>query len=418
MHEASEAVRPAQSTGRAFGALRHRDFQIFWTGAIISHIAGWMQQVAQAWLVYELTGSALLVGLHGLFSGVPFVLLSFYAGTVIDRLDRRRLLIWLEMANAAVAALMGLLVATGLIQLWQIYFIGAVHSVIGAFESPSRSALVPHLVPRSDLMTAVSLQSMQRKGTQIVGPALGGLFVAAFGVAGSFFIRSLSFLLVMLSVILIRATNPVSTRSREPALRAIRDGLGYVASQPIIGALMLMEAAMSLFGSYSAMMVIFAREVFEAGPEGLGWLQSAAGLGSVAGSLVLGMMGDVKEKGLLLIFSGLIYAGAIVAFAATPWIYLAIPLLVLVGAMDIVFGSVRQTVIQLMTKDEMLGRVMSLAGITQRGLGNFGGFQAGLLTSTLGSVQLATAVGALVCAGVLLACVARIPAIRTFRTTS
>lgn len=170
----------APSEGRAFGALRHRDFQIFWGGAIISHIAGWMQQVAQAWLVYELTGSALLVGLGGLFSGIPFILLSFYAGTVIDRVDRRKLLIWLELANAAVGTAMGFLVASGLIQLWQIYFIGMLHSAIGAFESPSRSALVPLLVPRADLMTAVSLQSIQRKGTQIVGPALGGMFVAAY----------------------------------------------------------------------------------------------------------------------------------------------------------------------------------------------------------------------------------------------
>lgn len=421
MHDArhrQDDGSPAETQGRAFGALRHRDFQLFWGGAVLSHIAGWMQQVAQAWLVYELTGSALLVGLNGLFQSLPFIGVSFYAGTLIDRVDRRKLLIWVEAANALVTLGVAVLIATGQVQLWHIYALGSLHGLIGGFESPARSALLPHLVPRADLMTAVSLQSIQRKGAQIVGPALGGIFVAAFGVAPSYFIHASSFLVVMGSLALLSATNPAASRSAEPPLKAIVEGLRYVRGQPVIGALIVMEASMSIFGSYNAMMVIFAREVFHAGPEGLGMLQSAAGLGSVVGSLVLGAFGDVKQKGRLLFTAGLLYVSLLAAFAFSPWFALALPLLALAGAMDIVFGAVRQTVIQLLTRDEMLGRVMSLSAISMRGLGTFGGFQAGALTSALGSVQVATALGAMVCMAVLIGMGLRVPGLRSLSGTA
>jgi MFS family permease len=267
-------------------------------------------------------------------------------------------------------------------------------------------------------MTAVSLQSIQRKGAQIIGPALGGFFLAGFGVAGSFFIRAASFLVVMGSVALVRATNPATARSRETPLRAMLDGIGYVRAQPVIGGLIVMEAAISIFGSYSTMMVIFARQVFETGPEGLGLLQSAAGFGSVAGSLILASMGDVRRKGLMLLITGVGYGTTLLAFSFTPWYAAAIPLLAIAGGFDIIFGAIRQTIIQYITREDMLGRVMSLAAISQRGLGTFGGFQAGALTSALGSVQLATAIGAAISIAVLVGVTARVPLIRNFTGTS
>jgi MFS family permease len=405
---------PAQ--GRAFGAMRHRDFQLFWSGAVVSQVAGWMQQIAQAWLVYDLTGSALLVGLNGLFTSVPFVLISFYSGTVADRVDRKRLLMWIGWANALVSLTLAVFIATGWIHLWHIYAAGLLNGALGAFENPARQALVPHLVPRADLMTAVSLTSIQRKGSQVIGPALGGIFLAAFGTAGSFFLRAATFALVALSMLLIRGSNPASSRSREPTLRAILEGLRYVRAQRMLGGLLLMDATMSLFGSYNAMMVIFAREVFDVGPAEQGLLLGAAGLGSVLASLALAAAGDVHRKGLLAMTSGLIYAVALLAFAFTPWFWLAVPLLTIVGAMDVAYGAIRQTVIQLITKDQMLGRVMSLAGITQRGLGSLSGFPAGALTTALGSVQLATAVGAGISLALLLGIGIRVPLLWRFTT--
>jgi MFS family permease len=402
--------------GRAFGALRHRDFQLFWSGGVVSQVAGWMQQIAQSWLVYDLTGSALLVGLNGIFQSVPFVLISFYSGTVVDRVDRKKLLIWLSWGNGLVSLVLAVLIVVGHIALWHIYAAGLLNGIMGAFENPARQSLLPHLVPRADMMTAVSLNSIQRKGAQVIGPALGGIFLAGFGTAGSYFVRAATFAFVILTLWLISGSNPVSNRIREPALRAIVEGLRYVRAERILGGLILMDATMSVFGSYNAMMVIFAREVFNVGPVEQGILQGAAGLGSVLASLALAAAGDVKRKGFLAMTGGIIYACALLAFAFTPWFWLAVPLLTLIGFMDVAYGAIRQTVIQLVTKDEMLGRVTSLAGISQRGLGSLSGFPAGVLTTALGSVQLATAIGAGISLALILGIGARVPILWRFTT--
>ncbi|HEY3118812.1 MAG TPA: MFS transporter, partial [Chloroflexota bacterium] len=192
MHEPL-AGGPARQ-GRAFGALRHRDFRLYWGGSVISQVGGWMQQIAQGWLVYDLTGSAFMVGLNGLAQSIPFIALSLYAGTVVDRVDRRRLLQLVCWGQLALSLILGILIATGHVQIWHIYLTSALHGLIGAFESPARQALLPYLVPRGDLMTAISLNSIQRKGSQVLGPALGGVFIASFGVAGAYFIRAGFFL--------------------------------------------------------------------------------------------------------------------------------------------------------------------------------------------------------------------------------
>ena len=402
----------ATASGRAFGAFRHRDFRLFWGGSVISNVGAWMQQVAQGWLVYELTGSAFLVGLNGLFHSIPFILVSLYAGTVVDRVDRRKLLLWVEGFNTLVVVIVGALVATGNIQLWHIYLSSAAVSLGGGFESPTRQALLPHLIPREDLMTAVSLNSIVRKGAQIVGPALGGLFVAAFGVAGAYFIHSMASGVLMWCIVQMRATNPART-TKLSAVEAIREGLHYVRGDALIATLLLMEAAMSTFGSYQAMMVIFAKDVFGMGPQGLGLLQSAAGVGSVVGSFTLATIGDVRHKGKLLMVSGVGYGTALIVFAYCPWFLAALAVLPIVGAMDIIFGATRTTITQLMVPREMLGRVMSLQGIAMRGLGNFGTFQTGTVASFVG-VHSAVAIGAMACILATLAAGWLVPAVRGF----
>lgn len=400
---------------RSFGALRHRDFQLFWGGSVLSHVAAWMAQVAQSWLLYQLTDSAFLVGVNGLFHAVPFILISLYAGTVVDRVDRKKLLLWIEGWNTAIVFIIGFLIATDQIQVWHIYASSVVHSLAGGFESPARNSLLPHLIPRSDLMTAVSLNSTVRKGAQIIGPALGGIFVATFGVAGTYFIHAGGNVVLMACLFAMRATNPPPQR-QDPPIRAMMEGLRYVRAEAFIGMLLIMEGAMSIFGSYQAMMVIFARDVFEAGPQGLGMLQSAAGAGSVAGSFVLALAGDVHHKGRLLIVGGVAYGVALIAFAHCPWFGAALPILAAVGAMDIVFSATRTTLLQLLTPSEMLGRVMSLAGISMRGLGNLGTFQTGAVASVVG-VHWALTLGAVLCILVTLGAGWRVPQVRQFTGT-
>lgn len=417
MEEAAEEPEHPRE-GRAFGALRHRDFRLFWIGSVINQVGAWMQQIAQGWLVYDLTGSPFLVGLSGLFQSVPFIIISLYAGTVIDRVDRRRMLLWISLAYVIATLVLGFLIMAHLVEVWHIYLAGVLNGALGAFESPGRQALLPHLVPRGDLMTAVTLNSVQRKGAQIIGPSLGGILIATLGTGSAYLASAIAFIAPAYCLMAMKTTNPPPETAREPAFQAIMGGLRYVAAERVLLSLILMETAISVLGSYSSMMVVFAREVFDLGAQGLGFLQSAAGFGSVAGSFALASLGDVRHKGRLLFGSGLAYGIALLAFASTPWFSLALPLLGLVGAMDIIFGSTRITLIQLLVRQDMVGRVMSLSAISMRGVGPAGGFISGGLTTMMGSVQLAVGIGAVAVLGVLATTAWRVPLVRNLSASA
>ena len=410
-HSLPNASPPA-STGKSFGAFRHRDFRLFWTGLVISHLGGWMQQVAQGWLVYELTGSAFLLGLTGLFRTLPFLAVSLYAGTLLDRVERKRVLFWSEAASMGLVVFLGVLIAGGWIEVWHIYATSLLLGAVSAFEGPARGSLLPHLVPREDLMTAFSLNSIVRKGSQIIGPALGGLFVARFGVAGAFFIHGAGYVVLLACLLLVRSTSSGGA-AQTSAVTAFFDGLRYVRGETVIGALLVMETLISIFGAYSQMMVIFARDIFGMGPEGLGFLQSAVGAGSLAGSLALATLGDVRNKGALLIVSGLVHGLSVAAFAFCPTFLLALPILVVTGVSDILFGATRTTVLQLLVREEMRGRVMALSSISMRGVAPAGAFQTGTLATFLG-VQMAVALGAAVIVGTVVAGALRVPELRSF----
>jgi MFS family permease len=399
--------------GRAFGALRHRNFRLFWIGAAVNHTSLWMLQVAQSWLIYDLTGSALAVGLTGLFLSVPFVVMSLYAGTVADRVDRKKVLIWISIGDLAIVLTLGMLVATGAIQVWQIYLGAVGNALLGAFESPARSSLLPHLVPRADLMTAISLNSVLRRGTQIVGPALGGIVLALFGVTGSYFLNAGALVVMLACVLLMHVEGAVGESTQRNPLRAMVEGLGYVRSHAVIGPLIALEMVLSAFGSFNSMLVVFAREVFELGPQGFGLLQSAAGLGTVLGSLTLTAFGDVRRKGRLLLLAAAIYGLTTIAFALTPWFLLAVGILLVAGAADIVNGATRVTIIQLLVPSQLRGRVMGLHSVSTRGLGPLGGFNMGMMATFVG-VQSAVAIGGAVCILAVSVVAWRVPAIRRF----
>ncbi len=418
MHGAPGLANPDDDApaGRAFGALRHRDFRLLWSASLGFHVGNWMYHVAQNWLLYELTGSALMVGLNGFIRTVPFLAMSLYAGSIADRTDRRRLLMVVEFVLFLFALALGLLVLSGIVQVWHIYLFSALTALIGAFEIPAQQSLLPYMVPRQDLLTAVALNSMVRRGAQIVGPALGGLSLAAFGTAQTFLINCVGYLGLVVALSLMRTTNPVSERSKEPPLQAIGEGLRYVRSDPVMFTLIPLEALFSLFGSFNPLLVVYAREVFQVGPQGFGILQSAQGIGTVLGTIGLAVIGDVYHKGRLMIAAAILYALAVLAFAVCPWFVPAVCLLAISGAADFVRGATRSTTLQLVADGAMLGRVMSLDGMATRGLGQLGGFQAGTLGSLIG-IHWAVAVGALICAGATLGVAWRVPQVRNLAGT-
>jgi MFS family permease len=403
--------RPSGRT--AFSALRYRDFRLLWSAAMIGTTGSWMQQVAQSWLIYDLTGSPLLVGMNGLIRTVPFLLMSLYAGTLVDRLDRRKILLTLNVLNFFVNIGLTLLIFSGLVEVWHVYAVSLITAILGAFDIPTGQALLPHLVPRKDIMNAVSLNALIRKGTQIIGPSLGGLSVAAVGVAPTYLINALTYILQFFMVLAMRSSNPPSSEQAKNPLQAIGDGLGYVRGEAVIGRLLLMDTITSIFGSYNSMLVFFARDVFEAGPAALGLLQSAPGIGTVAGSLALSLFGDVRHKGRIIITAGLLNGLALFLFAITRSYPLALVFLMMAGMADVFASATRTTIIQLHARRDMLGRVMSLQGMATRGVGQLGSFQVGTMGSLIG-VPAAVAVGGLACMAIVLAVGWTAPALRNY----
>ncbi len=411
--ERADGERPQQ--GRAFGAFRHRDFRLYWGGSFSGHVGNWMAQVAQAWLIYDLTRSPFLVGLTGLFLSVPFVLMSLYAGSVVDRVDRKRLLIWSQVGDLINTLVLAALILSGNVQVWQIYVNAIFSALIGSFQNPSQQALLPYLVPRADLMTAISLNSILRRGTQIIGPSLGGICVATMGVGNTYLVRALTYFVLIACLMAVSVTNPVEDREqRANPLRSILEGLRYVRAEKVIGGLLLLESLISIFGSYNTMLVVFARDIFEAGPQGLGVLQSAAGAGTIIGSLVLAGRGNITHVGRVMLSGAVVYSLAVISLAYAPWFLVALPALLIAGTAEVTVGALRATTLQLESRRDVLGRVMSLHAISTRGLGPLGGFEAGTLAELIG-VRSAIALGATVCLTSVIVVAFRIPAIARFQ---
>ncbi len=404
--------------GRAFGALRHRDFRLFWLGSFVSQAGNWMQQVAQSWLIYDITRSPFLVGVGGLMSSLPFVLVSLYAGTVVDRVDRKKMLVWVQVASTTITLGLAADIASGHVQVWHIYLASVLNALVGAFQIPAQQALLPYLVPRADLMTAISLNSILRRGSQIIGPSLGGISVAAVGVAATYTLNALTFVALAGCLIAIRVTNPVEDRGAGASpLAAIVEGFRYVRSDSIISALLLLEGTLSIFGSYNSMLVVFARDIFQTGPQGLGLLQSASGAGTIIGSLLLASVGHVTHTGRVMLLGAIGYGAALVALAACPWFGLALPVLMLAGMAEVTVGALRSTVLQLQSRRELLGRVMSLHAISTRGLGPLGAFEAGTLAELVG-VRSSVAFGAGMCIAAVLVTALRVPALLQLTTSA
>ena len=277
-------------------AFRYRDFRLFWLSLFISNIGSWMQMTATNWLLYELTGSALKLGLNGVFRAIPAIALGLISGTFADRYDRRKLLLATQLILAGLSLGLGLLDYAGHIQAWQIYLFTFISSSVGSFDGPARQALFPSLVPRAVLPNAVALNSLLWKGAALIGPTLGGIAIAAMGTSGAFFANAASFLAVVMALMLMRAASPAQEKRRD-FLGETKAGFSYIVSQPIILGLTVMEAFASVFGLDHAMLTILASDVFRVGASGFGFLLSARGVGAVVGSSVFIAMGQRAAQG-------------------------------------------------------------------------------------------------------------------------
>ena len=258
----------SEDVGR-FAAFRYRDFRLFWTSLFISNIGTWMQMTATNWLLYQLTNSPVQLGLNGVFRAIPSIGVGLFSGTLADRYDRRWLLLWTQVVSGLLALGLGLLDQSGNIQAWHIFFFTFVSAIVGSFDGPARQALFPSLVPRSVLPNAVALNSLLWKGAALLGPMLGGIAISLMGTSGAFYVNAASFLVVVMALILMRASSAAAEKSRQ-FMRETTEGFSYIVSQPVILGVMIMEAVSSVFGLDNAMLTIFASDVFRVGETGSG----------------------------------------------------------------------------------------------------------------------------------------------------
>ncbi len=413
MEDVPESPYPRPADG-PFVAFRFRDFRLFWVGYFISQIGNSMQQMAVSWLLYDMTRSALQLGLNGAFRAVPMIALGLFGGTIADRFDRKRVLFLTQTVLMIFAFLLGFLAQTGHIQVWHVYVLTLLAAIVQSVDVPTRQALVPSLVPRSALANAIALNSMLWKSTILLGPSLAGIAITTIGTDGAFYANALSFLAVVIAL-LFMGTSSSGAVTAGGFVKDLRQGLSYVRTQKIILAIMLMEAFSSIFGLDPAMLTIFARDVLQVGASGLGFLQSARGLGAILGSGLLVAIGNAPSQGKVLVHAAVVYGLSFALFGLSPYFLLSLVLIFVVGAADTIWGAVRSTILQTNTPDHLQGRVMGVFGLSSRGLSPLGQVETGLIVPLLGARETTFLGGSLVLCATLLT-VWRVPTIYRVRS--
>ena len=410
----ADATESAPKLPGKLAALGYRDFRLFWSGQLISNTGTWMQMTATSWLLYQLTGSAVLLGLNGIFRAIPALGLGVISGTFADRYDRRWMLLWTQVALGLLALGLGLLDHSGHIQPWHIYFFTFLSSSVGAFDGPARQAMFPSLVPRAALPNAVALNSLLWKGSALIGPSLGGIAISLMGTAGAFFANAASYLVVVITLLLLRVKAKAEPHSQRHFMSETKAGFSYIIARPIILGLTVMEAIGSVFGLDHTMLTIFASDVLRVGAHGFGLLQSARGLGAVIGSSIYLAVGQRPHQGKILIVTAILYGIAFALFGVAPTFALALLLMVFIGMTDTVWGAARGTIMQLITPDKFRGRVMGVFQLSNRGLHPLGQVESGLLIPLIG-VRQTTVFGGLLVTLVTILIAWKVPAIPKFR---
>ncbi len=368
-----------------FRALEVRNYRLFWLGQLVSLTGSWMQTTAQAWLVLELTRSPFALGLVTTLQFLPIMLLSLVGGVLIDRLPKHRVILTTQVLGLLQSAVFGLLVATGMIQLWHVYLLATAQGIINAIDNPARQAFVPELVGRDHLPNAVALNSMLFNGARIIGPAAAGLLISQIGIAPTLFLNALSFVAVIAGLMLMdHATFYVLPgRSAAPVRRQLVEGLRYVWRTPEVLLIMLVVAAIGTFGyNFSVSLPLLAGFVLHTTAAGFGGLSAFLGTGSLLAAVSTAFARGVSLRRLLLGSTAFSLLLGAVAFS-TNFVLSAV-LLVALGYAGIIFATSANTLLQLTVPDELRGRVMSLYILLFAGSTPIGGFLIGSLSDVIG----------------------------------
>jgi MFS family permease len=369
-----------------FRSLRHRNFQLFFSGQLISLIGTWMQNVAQAWLVYSLTGSSLLLGIVGFAGQIPIFVFAPLGGLAADRWNRHRVVIATQVASMILAFALAVLTLLHIVKVWEVVVLAALLGVVNAFDVPARQSFLIEMVSREDLMNAIALNSSMFNGARVLGPAIAGITVAKIGEGWCFFANAVSYIAVIVGLLLMqiepfqRATHTVSPYEH------IKEGFDYVQKTAPMMALIMLIGVVSLVAvPYSVLMPVFADAILHRGAHGLGILMGATGVGALLGALTLAMRRGVKGLGHTVGYAAVAFGVSLILFSLSKIFWLSVVLLVPVGYGVMLQMSGSNTLIQSMVPDKLRGRAMAVYTMMFMGMAPLGSLLAGLMADRIGA---------------------------------
>jgi len=392
-----------------FHALRHRNFRLFFFGQGTSLVGTWMQNIAQGWLVLELTNSPFYVGLVSALGSLPILLVSLPAGVFVDRLNKHRLIILTQTLSLLQALALAILIWTHRIALWQVAVVALFLGTVNAFDTPARQAFMVELVGKDDLMNAIALNSSAFNTARVVGPSVAGLLIAAVGLAWCYFLNAVSYIAVIWGLWEMRLPPFLRPERTGDGWEQFREGARFVRHERRVLALVTNMGVISIFGyPVLVLLPVFARDVLRIGASGLGFMMAVTGVGAVVSALALAAFGPRVRKGAILRWSGPVFGAAIALFALTRSVPLVLVILPVAGGAMILNTAVSNTLIQTLAPDSLRGRVMGFYAFVFLGMAPFGALQAGWLAEQLGAPA-AVVIGGSICVVASLVMWRRVP---------
>ena len=378
-------------------ALQYRNFQLFFSGQLISLIGTWMQNLAQAWLVYRITGSMVLLGGISFCSQIPIFLFSTLGGIVADRYSRHRVVIATQTASMVLALALAALTLTHTVHIWHIFVLSALLGVVNAFDVPVRQSFIVDMVGRADLMNAIALNSSMFNASRVIGPAIAGILVAWIGEGWCFFANGISYIAVIVGLLSMHVAPHERVPGGGSPLANIIEGFRFVIRNRPIHALLILLGIASVTGMpFTVLMPVFADRILHGGPKALGWLTGCAGMGALAAALLLASRQTLKGLSGWIATSATAFGIGLVIFALSRTFLFSALILVPVGfALMLQMGS-SNTLIQSMVPDHLRGRVMGVYSMMIMGMAPFGGLLAGVAADRYGAPA-AVAAGGVIC---------------------
>jgi MFS family permease len=367
-------------------ALRNRNFSLYWGGILVSMAGSQMQVWALYWHIRTLTDQPIALSIVGLVRFVPILVFSLWGGLIADRLNRRVILYFTQSIMALVAVILGVLTFLNVLQLWHIYVLLGINAAVNSFDIPARQSLVANMVPKGDLPSALSMQSVAIQVGAILGPALSGLLISSVGLTWVYWINSISFAAVILALVFM---TPIpqefvpAIRQGFSQLKQIGEGFRFVVKKPIILSGMVLEFWASFFSSANTLMPFLARDILHVGAVAYGWLSSAQAIGSVTAGLIVSQQKRVRRQGLVMLIAAGMFGLATVVFGASPSFWLTLAALILVGGAHTLSAIMRNTIRQILTPDQLRGRIVSISFIFIQGGPQLGEIESGLVAQWL-----------------------------------